>query len=343
MLKMKRITPVLLMTIQIVLLTLTLSGCASSATAPVGGEAEASAPEAAEPGAASGEQVTISLSGAFALYPLAVAWAEEYSTLNPNVTFDVQAGGAGKGMADMLAGAADVAMLSREPKPEELEQGAYVVSVSIDAVVATVNTDNPVLAQLLTTGITPETANAIWISQEAKEWGPLVGAGDISAINVYTRSDSAGAAEVWALFAGGKAQEDLNGIGVNGDPGLAEAVRNDPLGIGYNNIGFAYNLLDGTQVDGLRVVPIDLNGNGVIDPDENFYETRAELNQAIAEQRYPYPPARILYFVTKGEPSPEIAAFYRWALTDGQRFVAEGGFVPLTAEQIAEALARVGE
>ena len=37
--------------------------------------------------------------------------AEEYKTLPPEVRFDVHAGGAGKGMTDMLAGAADIAML----------------------------------------------------------------------------------------------------------------------------------------------------------------------------------------------------------------------------------------
>ena len=39
----------------------------------------------------------ITLSGAFALYPLAVKWAEEFQKLHPKVTVNVSAGGAGKG------------------------------------------------------------------------------------------------------------------------------------------------------------------------------------------------------------------------------------------------------
>ena len=31
------------------------------------------------------------------------------------------------------------------------------------------------------------------------------------------------------------------GVGVFGDPGLAQAVKKDPLGIGFNNIGYAYD------------------------------------------------------------------------------------------------------
>jgi phosphate transport system substrate-binding protein len=34
-------------------------------------------------------------------------WAEGYQRTNPNVTFDIQAGGAGKGVPDMLLGAAN--------------------------------------------------------------------------------------------------------------------------------------------------------------------------------------------------------------------------------------------
>ena len=70
-------------------------------------------------------------------------------------------------------------------------------------------------------------------------------------ISVYTRSDSCGAAETWAQYLGKKNQEDLKGVGVYGDPGLAEAVRKDLLGIGYNNLGFAYDFKAGLPLEGL--------------------------------------------------------------------------------------------
>ena len=64
-------------------------------------------------------QTTITVSGAFALYPLVVLWAEEYHALHADVVFDVSAGGAGKGMSDVLSGAADVAMVSRRCAPRK--------------------------------------------------------------------------------------------------------------------------------------------------------------------------------------------------------------------------------
>lgn len=38
------------------------------------------------------------------------------------------------------------------------------------------------------------------------------------------RSDAAGAAETWAKYFGER-QEDLKGIGIFGDPGLAQAIK----------------------------------------------------------------------------------------------------------------------
>ena len=289
------------------------------------------------------EEQTLTVSGAFALFPMMTVWGEQYSLVNPSVRFDITGGGAGKGITDMLSGVADIAMVSRELKQEEIDQGAFGVPVTIDAVVATVNADNPHIEEILAQGLTPEAAAAIWMSRETTTWGQFLGTDAADAITVYTRSDSAGAAEVWAKYMGGSVQEDLIGTAVNGDPGVAEAVRQDALGIGFNNIGFAYDLTTGNQLDGLRVVPLDLNGDGQISADEDFYATIDDIAGAIAAKVYPFPPARELYLVTKGEPTPVIQELYRWILTDGQAFVSDAGYVSLSADRLTEAQGLVGE
>lgn len=299
-----------------------------------GGNAASSAPDEGQPR-------TIAVSGAFALFPMMTVWAEAYSAAHPEVRFDVQGGGAGKGMTDVLAGAVDIAMVSREIKPEETAQGAFGVPVTIDAVVPTANAGNPHLAELLAKGLTPDAAAAVWMSRATTTWGQLLGTDAAESITVYTRSDASGAGEVWAKYMGGAAQEDLQGTAVNGDPGLAEAVRQDALGIGYNNIGFAYNLETGAQLDGLVVIPLDLNGDGTISADERFYDTKDAIAAAIAARTYPFPPARELFLVTKGAPDAAIADFYRWILTEGQALVADAGYVNLNAEQIEAALGQL--
>lgn len=283
----------------------------------------------------------ITLSGAFALYPMAVKWADEFKKIHPKVKIDLTAGGAGKGMTDVLNNMVDIGMVSREVYPEEVKKGAFAIAVAKDAVVAVVNANNPAINDILAKGLKKDAANNIWISGKCKSWSQAFSTKTAAPIHVYTRSDACGAAEVWAKFFA-KKQEDLLGSGVFGDPGLALAVKKDPLGIGFNNIGYAYDHTTNKQVSGIRVVPVDLNNNGKIDPDENFYNSMDEIVKAIAEGKYPSPPARELYFVTKGKVTNKVVAeFMRWALTDGQKFVHESGYIALPKEKLVKEVSKL--
>ncbi len=280
----------------------------------------------------------ITLSGAFALYPLAVKWADEFRTLNPGVRIDISAGGAGKGMTDVLAGVVDLGMVSREVYPAETGQGALAFAVAKDAVVPVINADNPALADLLKTGLSREAAVKLWISEAYKTWGEAAGTADASPLHLYTRSDACGAAETWALWMD-KKQEDLGGTAVFGDPGLAQAVQRDRLGIGFNNLSYAYDETTRRPNAGLVILPVDGNGDGRIDDEERFYETKDAIIAAIAADKYPSPPARDLYLVTKGRPeSAAVQAFLRFILTDGQQYNVPSGYISLSEEKLQAGL-----
>jgi len=296
-----------------------------------------------EPQEQSKEQLQgiITMSGAWALYPMVVRWAEEFSKIHPQVKIDVAAGGAGKGMADCLAKVVDIGMVSRDIYPAEIEKGAWWVSVTKDAVVPTINKNNPVLKDILTKGVKREIFVSIWITGNTKNWGEVTGSETTDAIHVYTRSDACGAAKTWAKFLG-KNQEDLLGVGVYGDPGLAEAVKKDVLGIGFNNINYAYDSKTKSEVKQIKVLPIDLNGNGLIDKDEDFYNSRDKIVEAIATGKYPSPPARPLHLVSQGRPERKVVLeFIKWVLTDGQKYVPESGYINLAEKKIAEELKKL--
>ena len=87
----------------------------------------------------------ISISGAFALYPMTVRWAEEFKKLHPKLRIDISAGGAGKGMADALSGMVDLGMFSREVRDAEVEKGAWKIALTRDAVLPTINSNNPLI------------------------------------------------------------------------------------------------------------------------------------------------------------------------------------------------------
>lgn len=313
-----------------------LSGCPERQAGDAAGTAAIPLPQ--PPRAASG---TIRISGAWALYPMVVKWAEVYQKERPQVRIDVSAGGAGKGAADALGGLVDIGMVSRAIKPEEEQKGGWWVPVVKDAVFPTVNEKNPVIEQLLAKGLTQQVFRDIWITGKITTWGQAAGTDNRDKITLFTRSDACGAADTWAKYLGG-AQEDLQGTGIYGDPGLAEAVRKDPLGIGFNNLNYAYDADTGKPVAGLRIVPIDVNGNGKLDENERFYDSKESVLQAIQDGRYPSPPARDLNFLCKGAPQGLTKDFIAWCLGEGQKYVLEAGFIPLTPEKLKAAVERLG-
>ena len=282
----------------------------------------------------------ISISGAFALYPITVKWAEEFKKTHPKVKIDIQAGGAGKGITDVLSKVTDIGLVSRELNPAEFKKGAYPVAVTKDAVIPTISATNPFKAELYKRGVKKEAFNNIFITGKYKTWSTL-GFKSEAPIHVYTRSDAAGAAETWAKYFG-KKQEDLQGVAVFGDPGLAQAVKRDPSGIGFNNIVYIYDAKTNKATNGIVPVPIDLNNNGKLDANENFYGDIDKLIAAIVAGKYPSPPARDLYFVTTGKPkNAAVKAFIKYILTDGQKFVAEAGYIKLSSEKLKKELGKV--
>ncbi len=283
---------------------------------------------------------TITVSGAWALYPMMIRWGEEFHEIYPGVEFDISAGGAGKGMADAISGAVDIGMVSREIHPEEVELGAFWIPVATDAVFLTINKDNPIWDELLQTGVSREQLIGVYITGKITSWGQL---GDLVEVNdpihVFTRSDACGAAATWAEFLGGK-QEDLLGIGVYGDPGVLDAVIKDPLGMGFNNLNYVFDFDTGLPVEGAKVPPLDINANGLVEPEEIF-DTKEVAMNAVALGYYPSPPARNLNLVMNGQPSGLVQAFIRWILTDGQQYLAEMGYIALPQDQLNQELSKL--
>lgn len=284
----------------------------------------------------------ISISGAFALYPLAVLWSEDFKKENPDVRFNISAGGAGKGIADVLTNMVDIGLVSRDLHAQELEKGAYPVLVANDAVIGTINSEHPNYKLIKERGFTQEELRHIFLGGYYKLWSDIDSRFVQEPLEVYVRSDAAGAAETWAKFFKAN-QEDLKGIGIFGDPGLAQAIKDNKLAIGFNNINYVYDLKSKKASAQIAALPIDLNQNGKIDPDENFYDSIDQLTSAVAQQKYPSPPARELMFVVRNDQQTRLLkAFIEFVLQEKQQaYLLENGYVPLEKDVIAQQLQKL--
>lgn len=281
---------------------------------------------------------TIRVSGAWALYPMMVVWADEYQKTY-DVVIEVAGGGAGKGISDVLNSQVDIGMVSRPIREEELEQGAFYIATVKDSVVAVVNENNPILKDIFEQGLSQEDLRGIFL-KETVNWGEVIRKDMIDdQITVYGRADASGAAKIWASFLGDYTQSDLQeqaDANFSGDQAVAIAVKDEKNAIAFTNLNYAYSIETGKFAESIRPVPVDLNNNNILELEESFYDNRDVFVKSVSEGKYPSPPARRDYVVGKGPFTAEVKEFIKWILTDGQKYVVVNGYVKLASEELKE-------
>ncbi len=279
------------------LLLLVVAGCG-------GREATAgTAPEAVS---------TIQNKGSDTLVNLALAWAEEYMGLHPEVRISVTGGGSGTGIAAIINGTADLANASRGMKEEEFAEaqanGITPVEhvVAQDAIAVVVNPGNPVQQ------LTLQQISDIYIGK-ITNWREV--GGEDRPIVLLSRESNSG---TYVYFL-----ENVIRLGEESDllfspdtllmpssEGISAEVRHNPNAIGYDGLGYV------TPDQKMLGIARDAAGPYVLPSVET-------VNNGA------YPISRPLYMYTAGEPQGQLKAYLDYILSEGQAAVVILGFVPL--------------
>ncbi len=256
---------------------------------------------------------TIENTGSDTLVNLALAWAEDYMRLHPEVRISVTGGGSGTGIAALINGTVDLANASREMKPEELKQAhangitPKEFTVARDAIAVVIHPSNPV------TGLTIEQLSQIYTGH-ITNWREV--GGEDRPIVLLSRESNSGTYVYFlehVIRRGDPHNESLfspDTLLMPSSEGISAEVRQNPNAIGYDGLGYVTPdqkmLAVATSEEGPYVLPsIDT------------------VNQGL------YPISRPLYMYTAGEPTGVLKDYLDWIRTEGQKHVIRLGFVPL--------------
>lgn len=274
----------------------------------------------------------ISIHGANAVYPLVQVWSDAYTARHPQVRITVFPASSAKGIADTRMELCDIGMYSGIPDPGSNGDLTFI-RVARDAVLPTISSANPGSDFLFLHGIGREELRNIF-SGIIPDWSDVTEGTATGMINVFIRSDAGGASAIWADFLG-MPVEELKGNGAYGDPGMTMAIRQDPNAIGYDNLRFVYDPATLQPYPGLRVLPVDFNGDGKINDTEAIYDNLTLLKESLQDQEKGIPLSRDLYLVIKsGLNNPRVLDYLRWVLSDGQGFVDSSGYIVLTESEV---------
>ena len=258
--------------------------------------------------------------GSDTLVNLALAWAEAYRQIRPEVAIAVTGGGSGTGIASLINGTVDIANASRAMKEDEIEaaraNGIEPVEfvVAIDALAIIVHPDNPV-SQLTIDQLSDIYTGRITNWQEVggrDEFIVLLSRETNSGTHVYFLEE---------VVRKGEESDDIfapQTLLMPSSVGITSELRRNPRTIGYDGLGYVDPAHE-------KVVAVA--------HDDNSPYVYPTIETATTGE---YPLARNLYMYTAGEPTNAIAEYLAWILSDtGQEIVAQLGFVPLPADERA--------
>ncbi len=304
-------------------LCMALTACKNTGKQPVSIIAEI-------PEVTSGE---IKISGAFALYPLVKIWIDEFHKKYPEIEFNIMETGTGQGLHDIFTGNADLAMVSREINPGEIPDSFWIAQVARGGVVAVFNSDNPGYNQIMKSGLTTAEILEIYTAKVPLKWKSYFEYTSDREIQVFSRLDDSGAADVFAGFLN-CSQMELTGNKVLGDENMIRSIQQNTFSIGFCNLNYVFNLETGKQVSGIQVLPIDLNFNGKIDINEKMADSLYIFQRKIWTHQFPRNLCRTLYMVSIKVPEKEERLFMRWVLSEGQDYVVKAGYCELNSSEI---------
>jgi phosphate transport system substrate-binding protein len=252
--------------------------------------------------------------GSDTMVNLALAWAESYQGLHPEVSISVTGGGSGTGIAALINNTVDIANASRAIKQVEIEEAKangitpVEFTVARDAIGVIVNRDNPV------DQLTMQQLSDIFTGR-INNWSEL-GGDDLEIVRLSRETNSG--THVYFLETvirlGDKENTDIfsrDTLLLPSSEGIIAETRDNPHAIGYDGLGYI--------TDEVKVIAVA--------PDEAspyILPSVATVNDGT------YPIARDLFMYTPGEPSAVVKAYIEWILSpEGQDLVLTLGFVPI--------------
>lgn len=285
----------------ILVLTTILGGCTSQ---PEGGT---SAPP-------SQTEEYIENKGSDTIVNLALAWAEKYQQLHPNISISVTGGGSGTGIAALINNTTDIANASRKIKPKEIENaqanGIEPVEFIIarDAIAIIINPNNPIER------LTLQQISDIY-SGKYNNWSEL--GGENRPIVRLSRETNSGTHVYFleqVLRLGQKDNKTFfspDTLLLPSSEGISAEIRQNPNAIGYDGLGYV--------TPDLKTVAVSSS------PYKPYVQPSIE-----SVNNDTYPIARDLYMYTSGTPRGSVKDYLDWLFTqEAQTIVMELGFVPI--------------
>ena len=261
------------------------------------------------------------------LYKLSVKWANEYNRLYPGTKIRVISVSDTR-MADNLIKDGNIGLVSNDYYSGLKSESFWKVVVGRDIIVPVINSKNPYIDDIYKKGISADVLVRFLTNHNSQNWGTLLKSESSSPVRFYRINDESINKGLAAFLKTDNIK--IDGIEVGNGAEMISAIQKDPYAIGFCKMVNIMDFNNQSIAENIRLLPIDRNGNGLIDYNEKIYDDFNVFSRGVWIGKYPKTLFSNIYSVSLNQPkkAAEIA-FLKWIITDGQKFLDGNGYSDL--------------
>ena len=260
-------------------------------------------------------QTPIVITGTKFTYPVISKWIAEYTKENPQVQILLVSKNTDNKKVD-------ISVVAHQPSIVDVAD-KQTIPVNKYALLPVAGQSNTYLKKLKGHGLDKKELDKLFfdesIFEDSKEKTK-------SPVNVYARESHSCSAIAFASFFGRQANE-LRGKKIAGDDiFLLSSVKNDSIGITFNNLSYLYDINTRKLKDGLAILPLaDLSK----DQNASLNNIDGVISTLESEKVETIPVQEINFVVSKTVENKEVLKFISWVINNGQQYNHQFGFLNL--------------
>ena len=258
------------------------------------------------------------------LYDITNKWAREYGSLNPKLKIKVLSTELIKS-DDVLPGGADVSFFSNKNENFSSDENLRKIVVGRDVIVPLISSKNPFRDAIYRQGVSADEIAEALKNPGKSTWGAILGNDVAEHINFYMIDNSSLKSDVADFI--NEAQVSKEGIEILSEDEMISKIQNDPYAFGFCRMTSILDNSNRNFVENITLLPIDKNGNNVIDYQENIYADYNAFTRGVWIGKYPKSLYRNIYsFSSEKSSSEALVGFLKWIVTDGQTTLTSFGY-----------------
>ncbi len=254
-------------------------------------------------------------------------WITEYSAGNPDVSIqqlDIYDESSGYDLNKEGV----LGIVTEEYLHSIGRESLWSMVVARDVIVPVISSQNPFSESINTNGLSPGQFAGVYTEPGKLTWGKILNIDDNTTVNSYCIGDES----LTCCLAEFLQADNLKGnvTKVSDNTELIKNIGNDKYSIGFCRLSGLIDYENHSIKEGLLIVPVDINGNGTLEHNENIYRCLNDFNRGVWIGKYPGSLCRNIHIVSTESPiAVNETGFIRWILSDGQGYISEAGFSEL--------------